>query len=198
MTTLFLVLHGAHDRLGRFLDGRNPGVSLSEDGRRQAWEVAERLGRERVDAVYASPLERTRETAMPIAARHGLDVTLDPALLELDFGGWSGMTFEALKPLEAWTRWNAARSTAATPAGDTMRAAQARLLDFIDARRGTAPTGSFVLVSRADPIKAVIAFYLGLSLDDLPRFEVAPASLSRIEVEPWGARVVTLNEVAAP
>ena len=195
MTTLFLVRHGAHDRLGRFLDGRNPGVSLSGDGRRQADRVAARLARERVDAVYASPLERTRETAAPIAARHGLAVTVDPALAELDFGAWAGMTFEALQPLEAWQRWNTARSTARTPAGDTMRAAQTRLLDFIDARRQAAPQGSFVLVSHADPLKAIVTYYLGLSLDDLPRFAVAPGSLSRIDVEPWGAHVVTLNEV---
>ena len=75
-----------------------------------------------------------------------------------------------------------------------MRAAQARALDFIDARRRAAPDGSFVLVSHADPLKAIVTYYLGLSLDDLPRFEIAPASLSRIDVEPWGARIVTLNE----
>ncbi len=194
MTTLFLVRHGAHDRLGRYLDGRRPGVPLSDEGRRQAERVADRLARERVDAVHASPLERTMATATPIAARHGLDVAVEPALLELDFGEWSGMTFAALKPLDAWARWNAARATAATPAGDTMRAAQNRLLDFIDARRAAAPEGSFVLVGHADPLKAVVAFYLGASLDDLPRFEISPASLSRVEVEPWGARVMTLNE----
>ncbi len=197
MTTLFLVRHGAHDRLGRFLDGRSPGVALSDEGRRQAARVAGRLARERVDVVYASPLERARETAAPVAARHGLDVTVEPALEELDFGEWSGLTFEALQPMEAWQRWNAARSTARTPAGDTMRAAQTRALDFIDARRRAAPEGSFVLVSHADPLKAIVTYYLGLSLDDLPRFDIAPASLSRIDVEPWGARVVTLNEMVS-
>ena len=198
MTTLFLVRHGAHDRLGRFLDGRNPGVPLSDLGRRQAEGLAARLGRERVDAVYASPLERTRETAAPIATRHGREVSVEPALLELDFGDWSGMTFEALKPLEAWRLWNAARSTARTSAGDTMRAAQTRALDFIDALCRAAPHGSFVLVSHADPLKAILAFHLGLSLDDLPRFEIAPGSLSRLDVEPWGARIVTLNETVTP
>ena len=195
MTTFFLVRHGAHDRLGRFLDGRRPGVALSDAGRRQAERVADRLARERVDAVHASPLERTRETAAPIAARHGLGVDVERALEELDFGDWAGQTFDALKPLEAWQRWNTARSTARTPAGDTMRAAQARALDFVDARARAAPEGSFVLVSHADPLKAIVTYYLGLSLDDLPRFDIAPASLSRVDVEPWGARVVTLNEL---
>ena len=194
MTTVFLVRHGAHDRLGRFLDGRRPGVELSDLGHRQAQRVAERLAREPVGAVYASPLTRTQQTAAPIAAKLHLKVSVERALEELDFGGWQGMTFDELKPLEDWHRWNIARSTARTPAGDSMRASQARILDFIDARRFAEPQTAMVLVSHADPIKAALVYYLGLSLDDLQRFEIAPASVSRIEIEPWGARVVTLNE----
>ena len=75
-----------------------------------------------------------------------------------------------------------------------MRAAQARVVGFIDGQRFAAPDAVFVLVSHADPIKAAIAYYLGLSLDDLTRFDIAPASLSRIEIAPWGARVMFLNE----
>ena len=195
MTTLWLVRHGAHDRLGRFLDGRNPGIHLSEAGRAQADRVAARLADEPVAAVHASPLARARETAAPIAARHGLEPKVEPALEELDFGDWSGMTFEALEPREDWRRWNAARSLAPTPGGDTMRAAQTRALDFIDRCRAAAPDATVVLVGHADPLKAIVAYALGLSLDDLPRFEIAPASLSRIVVEPWGARLVTLNEL---
>lgn len=196
MTTVFLVRHGAHDRLGRYLDGRRPGVHLSEAGQHQAQRTAERLKRETIAAIYTSPLDRTRETAVPIAAALGLEAQVEGALEELDFGDWAGQTFEALKPIEAWQRWNSARSTARTPAGDTMRASQTRLLDFIDIRRLAAPDDAFVVVSHADPIKAVLCYYLGLSLDDLPRFEIAPASLSRVDVEPWGARVTLLNETS--
>ena len=194
MTTFLLVRHGAHGRLGRHLDGRRPGVHLSDEGRGQAQSLAGRLARRlagRVTAVQSSPLERARETAEPIAAALGLPVTLDPGLVEIDLGDWSGRSFEELQPLEAW---NSARSTARTPAGDTMRAAQARILDRIDALRIAAPEGTYVLVSHADPIKAALVYALGLSLDDLPRFEVSPASLSRIVIEPWGTRVTLLNE----
>ena len=196
MTAIVLVRHGAHDRLGRYLDGRRPGVQLSDTGRAQALRLGERLARETIAAVYSSPLERARETAAPIALALGCAVRVEAALEELDFGAWSGMTFEALRPDEAWQRWNSARSIAPTPAGDTMRAAQTRLLDFIDATRATAQDETVVCVSHADPIKAALAFYLGVSLDDLQRFEIAPASASRIEIQPWGARVVSLNEPA--
>lgn len=197
MTIVFLVRHGTHDRLGTYLDGRRPGVHLSEEGRRQAERLADRLARERVNRLFSSPLERTRETAAPIAARLGLAIEVATALEEIDFGDWTGMTFEALRPRESWQRWNSARATSRTPAGDTMRASQARMLDFIDARRLAAPDEACVLVGHADPIKAAVVYYLGLSLNDLPRLEIAPASLTRIEIEPWGARVATLNEVPA-
>ena len=194
MTTLFLVRHGAHGRLNRYLDGRSEGVHLSDEGHAQAQRLAARVTREGVAAVHTSPLARARETAAPIAQALGLAATVEPALAEVDFGDWSGRTFDELAPLDAWQRWNAARSTARTPAGDTMRASQARMLDFIDARRLAAPDAPLLLVSHADPIKAVLVFYLGLSLDDLPRFEIAPASLSRVDIEPWGARVALMNE----
>ncbi len=196
MTAFLLVRHGAHGRLGRHLDGRRPGVHLSDEGGAQAERVAERLAGEAVTAVHSSPLERARETAAPIAATLGLPVTVDPGLLEIDFGEWSGRSFDELALLDAWRRWNAARSTARTPAGDTMRAAQARILDSIDALRLAHPDGTVVLVSHADPIKAALVYALGLSLDGLPRFEVAPASLSRVVIEPWGSRVTLLNETS--
>ena len=194
MATAFLVRHGSHDRLGRFLDGRAPGVCLSEVGEREAERLAVRLSREKIEVVYSSPLERAQATAAPIGDALGISVRVEAALNEVDFGEWSGRTFEALKPLQDWQWWNAARSTAQTPAGDTMRAAQARVVGFIDGQRFAAPDAVFVLVSHADPIKAAIAYYLGLSLDDLTRFDIAPASLSRIEIAPWGARVMFLNE----
>ena len=194
MTVVFLVRHGSHDRLDRFLDGRTAGVHLSEAGEREAERLATRLSREKIEVVYASPLERARATAAPIAAALGMSVQVEAALNEIDFGDWSGRAFDDLSRLEDWQRWNAARSVAETPAGDTMRAAQARMLDFVDRQRREARNGAFVLVSHADPLKAAVAYYLGMSLDDLPRFDIAPASLSRVDIEPWGARVVTLNE----
>ena len=75
-----------------------------------------------------------------------------------------------------------------------MRAAQTRILDFIDLRRREQPEGCFVLVGHSDPLKAALFFYLGLSLDKLHRIAVAPGSLSRIEIDGWGATVIGLNE----
>ena len=97
MTVFFLVRHGSHDRLGRFLDGRTSGVHLSQTGLHEAARLARRLSRERIDAVYASPLERAQATAAPIADALSLAVQVEPALNEIDFGDWSGSTFEAFE-----------------------------------------------------------------------------------------------------
>lgn len=194
MTTIYLVRHGAHDRLNRFLDGRRPGVHLNDLGRRQAAYAAERLVNRGIEAIHSSPLDRTVETATIIAERLGLPVETQQALEELDFGDWSGKTIEELKPREDWRRWNEARAISPTPAGDTMRAAQNRGLDFIDGLRRTRPDGRFALVGHSDPLKAILFFYLGLSLDKLLRIAVSPGSLSRIEIDGWGATVTGLND----
>lgn len=194
MTTFILIRHAAHDRVGRYLDGRRAGVHLSDIGRVAASVLARRLGREPIDAIFSSPRERTVETANAIAEQSQLEVIVEPALDEIDFGEWTGRSFDELAADERWHAWNQARSTTRTPAGDTMRASQARILDFIDATREIAPDATNVLVSHADPLKAVLAFYLGLSLDDLQRFDLSPASVSRIDVHSRGTRVLSVNE----
>src|SRR5437588_811282 len=72
MTVFHLLRHGEHGLLGRVLAGRTPGVGLSERGRAEIAVVAERLVGEKIAALYASPLQRTRETAEIVAARLGL------------------------------------------------------------------------------------------------------------------------------
>src|SRR5438093_9843815 len=90
-TLVLLVRHGHTPTTGKLLPGRARGLHLSDSGRAQAEGVADRIAAlKKVDAVYASPLERTRETAAPIAKARGLRVRTDKGLLELDIGAWTG------------------------------------------------------------------------------------------------------------
>src|SRR5215208_4605580 len=134
-TTLHLVRHAAHDRLDRVLCGRMPGVTLGTLGRAQAAALSERLAGESIGAVYASPLERARETAEPLAERSGLAVRVEAAFQELDFGAWSGRAFDDLSGDPLWTRWNTARSLTRPPGGETMWEAQARVVGGIERLR---------------------------------------------------------------
>ena len=193
--TLFLLRHAAHDRVGSTLCGRMPGVTLGETGRAQAAALAGRLAREGIGTIHSSPMERAQETAGPIAARLGLELRTDESFTEIDFGAWTGRSFEALHGDPDWTRWNAHRATAATPGGETMAGAQARAVAGAERLRAANPEGRFAVVSHADIIKAVLAHFLRLSLDEIHRFEIAPASISAVALWEGDGKVLSMNEV---
>lgn len=193
-TTVFLVRHGAHDRLGKTLCGRMDGVNLSEQGRREAEAIARRLAGEELEAVYSSPLERTRETAGPIAVAIGASVTLDEDLSEIDFGAWTGKTFEELHDDPAWRVWNQARGIARPPGGESMVEVQARLRRWLSRVRDRHPEGRIAAVTHADVIKALVAYALGFSLDQHGRLEVSPGSVTTLAVGDWGMKVMSVNE----
>jgi broad specificity phosphatase PhoE len=192
---IILVRHAAHDNVGGFLAGRAPGVALGEAGRAQARRLAQRMARERVDIIQSSPVQRARETAQAIADVAGREVEIARELEETDFGAWAGRSFEELNHDEHWRRWNAARSVNATPAGETMLGVQQRVYAHILVMAQGNPQAHIVMVSHADPIRAALAVVLGLSLDRLQSFDVAPASISVIDFDPWGARVQLVNEL---
>ncbi len=182
MTVFHLVRHAEHGLLGRVLTGRMPGVSLNERGREQAALLAQGFSGIPIAAVVCSPLERAQETAAPIAAALGLEVTTDAGLDELDFGDWTGMAFEALRDLPGWQAWNRLRGTAPTPGGETMLEALARASRSLARLRRAHPDGEVVLVSHQDILKALLAHSLGVPLDLMHRIELAPASRSVLRV----------------
>jgi broad specificity phosphatase PhoE len=197
MRRVLFLRHGSHDRLGRILCGRMPGVSLSEAGRAEARAVAEGLARRLAGArglhLLSSPQPRTRETAAPLAEALGVEAEIRDELDEIAFGDWTGMPFAALGGDPAWNAWNTARGSARPPGGESMAEVQARvggLLERLAADEG-APV---ILVSHGDPICAALLGVLGLSLDAYDRLVVAPASCSEVELWPGGGRLVSLNE----
>lgn len=88
--------HAHHDRLGRVLCGRMPGVSLSEQGRAQAHVLAARFETLRSARVLASPQARAQETAAPVGDAAGVPVETAPELDVIDFGDWTGRSFDSL------------------------------------------------------------------------------------------------------
>src|SRR5712691_3465751 len=131
MTVFHLLRHGEHGLLGRVLAGRMPGVGLTERGRAEIAAVAERLAGEKIAALYASPLQRTRESAEIVAARLGLEITFHDDLIELDFGEWTGITFDTIRADPRWQAWRTHRSLARIPGGESMRQVQRRVVDAL-------------------------------------------------------------------
>ncbi|HWW64178.1 MAG TPA: histidine phosphatase family protein [Sphingomonadaceae bacterium] len=195
-TPILLARHAAHAEIGRILSGRHTGVPLNEEGRRQAERLAHMLEGRGIVAIQCSPQRRARETAEIIAARLARDIEIVDALDEVDFGGWSGRRFDELEQDSAWRRWNAERASAATPGGETMAQAVARVVAHLE-QLAAARRGTVLCVSHCDIIRGTLAHYLGLGFDNLLRFDIDPASLSALAVGEWGGRVTLLNAVAA-
>ena len=192
MVTLFLVRHASHGLLGKTLAGRMPGISLSPEGRVEAERLAARLGREAIDQVLTSPLERARETAAPIAARLNCPVVVADEINEIDCGEWTGQSFERLAADPRWRVWNEARAAASAPGGEAMRSVQARAMGLV--RRLSAGDGAVAMVSHSDVIKAIVAAILGLSLDRHDNFSIDPASITTVHMFGEIGRIAQMNE----
>jgi probable phosphomutase (TIGR03848 family) len=198
-TTLVLLRHATTPATGKRLGGRKPGVHLDAAGRLQAEAAARRLARLPVSAVYASPLERTRETAAPVARAHGLSARIERGILEVDYGDWTDRSLASLRRLALWRTVQQAPSRVTFPGGESIRAAQQRAVEATERIAAAHPGGTVVLVSHADVIKAVLAHHLGLGLDLFQRLVISPAS-SSVLVLPDGAApvVVSINDTSDP
>ncbi len=195
-TTVLLVRHASHDRLGRVLCGRMEGVSLSAAGLAEAVRLAAGLRAERPAAVYSSPAGRARQTAEPIAVACGLPVLVDAGLDEIEFGEWTGAAFSDLAGDPRWQAWNERRAANRPPGGESMQEVQARLADWLRRVRRNHPGATVVAVSHADVIKAAVMAVLGLGADAHDAFEIGPASITRVAAGDWGARLHAMNEAA--
>jgi len=169
-------------------------VALSSDGLQQAEIVSDLLAVEPLAAVYSSPRERAYYTARTIGEPQELKVRIADGLDEVDFGDWTGMSFNDLEGDPAWTEWNEARGSARPPGGESMAEAVARAVAQLEEIAANHSGGTVACVSHCDIIRGVIAHCLGLPLDNLLRFDVDPASVSRLMLGSWGARVMTVNE----
>jgi broad specificity phosphatase PhoE len=148
--------------------------------------------------IYSSPQLRARQTAAPLALQRGLQVALSDELDEIDFGDWTGLTFEQLRACgEAWRTWVERKSVACPPGGEPFARVCERALTGIERLRERHPDGHVVLVSHADVLKAMLASLLGMSLDHLERLEIAPASLSIFVAEGSWKQVKLVNDTHA-
>lgn len=181
MTTVYLVRHGQTTTTGSVLPGRAPGLHLTEHGQAQAERAAQRLATvDKITAVYASPLERTRETAAPIAKALGLRVRTAKGLLEADFGEWTGRKLDELRKLDEWRAVQSAPSTFRFPKGESFTEMQTRICTEIGRLVAAHPGERIVCVSHADPIKAAVAQAQGVHLDLFQRTVISPCSITAI------------------
>lgn len=212
-TLVLLVRHGTTPTTGKVLPGRASGLHLSEKGEKEAATVAARLAawanagpspgsgngkrsKPRVAAVYASPLERTQETAAPIASVLRLPTTTEPGLLECDFGSWTGAQLRQLMKKPEWATVQRYPSGFRFPEGESFTSMQARIVDTIGALCQRHRGETIVAVSHADPIKAAVAEALGSHLDLFQRIVISPCSVTAIAYGPLGPTVLAVNSTS--
>lgn len=183
-TTLVLVRHGvtAHTVEKRFSGGlasANPG--LSDEGRDQVRAAADWLApiADAIDAVIASPVRRTRESAEIVAERLGREVELEPGFAEMEFGRWDGMTFAEVADqhqdeLDAWL----GSLEVAPGGGESFRQVEERVLAGLDRVLEAHAGRTVVVVSHVTPIKTLVAHALGAPLEAVYRMELTPASVT--------------------
>jgi probable phosphoglycerate mutase len=178
MTTFYLVRHASCAGLGEKLWGRTEGVCLTEDGKTEARQLAERFREVKLNAIYSSPLERARETAEAIARLGGFEVTLSDAFNEIDFGNWTGKSFVQLAGDEQWQRFNSERSVTTIPRGESFLDVQARVVAELKRLSLEHADERVAIVSHADVIKAAIGYAKETPIDLLQEIEIAPCSVT--------------------
>lgn len=190
-TLVLLVRHGRTPTTGSVLPGRAAGLHLSDEGQAQAVAVAERIQALHdartaakdgvgVTAIYASPMERTRETAAPIAKALGLRTRTRKGLIECEFGEWTGRKLSELAALPEWKTVQRHPSGFRFPKGESFAEMQARMVDAVNDIVTEHPGEVVVAVSHADPIKAAVASALGTPLDLFQRIVIGQCSVSAV------------------
>lgn len=161
--------------------GTNP--ALSEVGREQAERVGAALARRgTVQAIVASPLARTRETAAIVARHLGLEVSVEDEIRETDFGAWEGLTFGEVRERypDDLTRWLADPTVAPSGGGESFAATATRIAAARDKLVAAHAGRTVLLVSHVTPIKTFIQLALGAPPQALFRMELSAASLSAV------------------
>lgn len=197
MTTVILIRHGENEyvKTGK-LAGRLPGVHLNQKGQAQAQALAEYLKGHKLKAVYASPLDRTLETAAPLAESQGLKTSPREGLLELDCGDWQGRTLKSLRRLKVWRTVQNQPSRFRFPNGESFAECQLRWVTEIEALIATHKEKDIIAcVGHSDPIKLALTYFGSVPLDQFQRYIIQPGSLSTLAFGKGAVAVVNMNVV---
>ncbi|MEC8391521.1 MAG: MSMEG_4193 family putative phosphomutase [Actinomycetota bacterium] len=197
-TVVILVRHGHTPTTGKILPGRTKGLHLSDLGKDQAEKVASYLSSlNSVNAVYSSPMERTLETAKPIAKAFGKRVRKHQGLIEADFGKWTGRKLSELRKLNDWEKVQKNPSLFRFPGGESFMEMQSRMVSTVtnicENHRGEI----VVAVSHADTIKAFLTAALGTPLDLFQRLHISPCSVSAVTFGVKSPFVLAVNSTGA-
>ena len=198
MSTFIFLRHGhsAANASGT-LTGQLPGIGLSSEGKKDAAALIERIGKNRVDRVHLSPIERCQLTIDPwLRSTHSRSIEslqILVGLTEIDFGDWSGKKLSSLRRKPLWKDVQNNPSTVTFPGGESFRKAQRRAVESVESIRAIRAEKTHLIVSHSDTIKLIVAHYLGQRLDEFQKLEIAPASFTIFKGDSKSISLITLN-----
>lgn len=177
MTKIFLIRHGMCDHVGKYIAGRMKGISLNSVGCKQVETLAEKIKNIPISCIFTGPLERVVETAEIIGEKVNVKPIISKELDEVDYGSWTGAAFEKLSGKPLWNDFNNAHGSVRIPDGEMMSDVQVRMCSFIEEKRRLL-NGNIIIVSHGDPIKTVIAHYIGIQLNSMEKILIDTASVT--------------------
>ena len=195
-TRFILIRHGQTEwnRGAERFRGR-ADVLLNATGQQQAQQLTAFLAHEKMDALYVSPMQRTLQTAQPLAAVHKLIAQPHPALLDIDFGELEGLTQEEARAAfpEIMVQWENAPGTVKFPNGESLRAVRARIVGLLDELAEKHAAETVTLVSHKVVCGAMMCVALGLPLSAQWRIKQDLACLNLFERRDSDYVVTLLN-----
>lgn len=195
MLEIILLRHGQTDwNVNRKVMGRQP-IPINDVGVAQLAAVADWLAPIAIDALYAGSALRTQQSAGIIAQRRGLPVRTDDAFVEVDYGDWINLPFDAVEPTPAFHDYLFAPRGFTIPGGENIIAMQQRAVAGIDRIRVSHPEGRVVACSHADVIKAILSHYMGLALNNWQHLRIDNASISVLQIVGRSVRMPVMNLV---
>lgn len=199
MTTSFILIrHGQTEwnRQERFRG--HADIPLNETGKAQAQKLAQRLAPEKIDAIYCSPLQRTVQTAEPIAAAHGLELVKEDALVDLDVGALEGQTVDEARLAfpEVMDKWLNAPGKVKFPKGESIKSVRARSEKLLGELAAKHAGQTVVLVTHRVLCHTMLCVVLGLDLDALWTIRQDNACIDRFEKQEHGYLLTLMNDTS--
>lgn len=200
MTLVILIRHAHSTANGSgILAGRTEGVQLSPAGKKQASQLAGRLGEIPIKSLLSSPLERCESTISPWLKKvsstfPNLRIEMEDDLSEVDYGEWTGRKLQLLSKEKLWRQIQDRPSRVTFPKGESLAAMQKRAMRAVEYGLGRRGRGHVMIVSHGDVIKSIIAASLNLHLDEFQRLVVDPASITILDFSSTKPRLILMND----
>jgi probable phosphoglycerate mutase len=197
-TQLILIRHGetAWNR-DRRIQGQTD-VELSALGHEQARQLARRLSREPIQAIYSSDLARARQTAEPLGEALSLPIHPTPLLREVGFGAWEGLTVsevEARWP-EEYRAWRLDSITYRPPEGERIEELQRRALTGAAEILAAHPGETIALIGHGGSVKAILCGLMDFPLSLWRRLRIDNTGVSRLLLTPLGPTLTLFNDLS--